>query len=590
MPFKFIFRKQKGTNSISKQPIERKCELNHRDLHFTCEGSSSSSYPMVQQSMWASFPSELLLDIIGRVEADENTWPARRAVVSCAAVCKSWREITREVIKTPEECGLLTFPMSLKQKAYDKVPREVLWWALAKKGVSRKYIDIIKDMYEGASTSVRTNVGRTEEFPITIGVHQGSALSPFLFAIVMDELTRGIQNDVPWCMMFADDIVLIDETKVEVQQKLELWRDTLEARGFRLSRSKTKYMECRFSDNSDREAGMITFDGKVVHGSTFFRYLGSIIQKDGELDGDVAHRIKPGPRDSPIQCFIRRDRATSTYRLYLGLSPALLGDASKLLLAAKRINKATKTDLLISFTLNDFSQTSDNYAGKLRSNFFGSKFFIHDCQPPCNSASIQSHGWSWKRISAKKVAPRLPVCNYNIATIAYELNVLRTRGPRRMHCTMHSIPFSAIQEDGTAPTPVTICSSLDMTFCPLAASGERKQNSASGSIFRANTQESIGSTSEPLILKNKTPRWHEQLQCWCLHFRGRVTVASVKNFQLVAAVHPSHSIPASEQDKVILQFGKIGKDVFTMDYQYPLSAFQAFAICLSTFDTKPVCE
>ncbi|KAL6501656.1 hypothetical protein OROGR_026789 [Orobanche gracilis] len=90
------------------------------------------------------------------------------------------------------------------------------------------------------------------------------------------------------------DIVLIDETKVGVQQKLELWRDTLEARGFRLSRSKTEYMECRFSDNSDREAEMITFDGKVVHGSTFFRYLGSIIQKDGELDGDVAHRIKAG--------------------------------------------------------------------------------------------------------------------------------------------------------------------------------------------------------------------------------------------------------------------------------------------------------
>ncbi|KAL6541160.1 hypothetical protein OROMI_025043 [Orobanche minor] len=91
-----------------------------------------------------------------------------------------------------------------------------------------------------------------------------------------------------------DDIVLIDETKIGVQQKLELWRDTLEARGFRLSRSKTEYMECRFSENTDREAGMITFDGKVVHGSTFFRYLGSIIQKDEELDGNVAHRIKAG--------------------------------------------------------------------------------------------------------------------------------------------------------------------------------------------------------------------------------------------------------------------------------------------------------
>ncbi|GFQ01673.1 tubby-like F-box protein 6 [Phtheirospermum japonicum] len=71
------------------------------------------------------------------------------------------------------------------------------------------------------------------------------------------------------------------------------------------------------------------------------------------------------------------------------------GYASKLLLAAKRIKKATKTDLSISFTADDFSQTSDNYVGKLRFNFFGSKFFIHDCQPPSNTA-IQSHGWSWK--------------------------------------------------------------------------------------------------------------------------------------------------------------------------------------------------
>ncbi|KAL6586086.1 hypothetical protein OROMI_002730 [Orobanche minor] len=55
-----------------------------------------------------------------------------------------------------------------------------------------------------------------------------------------------------------------------------------------------KFGIIEFSDNSDREAERITFDGKVVHGSTFFRYLGSIIQKDGELDGDVAHRIKAG--------------------------------------------------------------------------------------------------------------------------------------------------------------------------------------------------------------------------------------------------------------------------------------------------------
>jgi hypothetical protein len=91
-------------------------------------------------------------------------------------------------------------------------------------------------------------------------------------------------------------------------------------------------------------------------------------------------------------------------------------------------------------------------------------------------------------------------------------------------------------------------------------------------------------------------RWHEQLQCWCLTFRGRVTVASVKNFQLIAATQPAAGAPTpsqpaqSDHDKIILQFGKVGKDMFTMDYRYPLSAFQAFAICLSSFDTKLACE
>ncbi|MBN8157077.1 hypothetical protein J0J30_24070, partial [Vibrio vulnificus] len=83
---------------------------------------------------------------------------------------------------------------------------------------------------------------------------------------------------------------------------------------------------------------------------------------------------------------------------------------------------------------------------------------------------------------------------------------------------------------------------------------------------------------------NKAPRWHEQLQCWCLNFHGRVTVASVKNFQLVASAE--NGTPGPEHERIILQFGKVGKDLFTMDYGYPISAFQAFAICLSTFDTK----
>ena len=99
------------------------------------------------------------------------------------------------------------------EKAYDKVPRNLIWWALQRKNVTSRYIELIQDMYRDATTMVRSAVGDTGAFPISVGLHQGSALSPYLFAIVVDELTKHVQEDVPWCMLFADDIVLVDETK-----------------------------------------------------------------------------------------------------------------------------------------------------------------------------------------------------------------------------------------------------------------------------------------------------------------------------------------------------------------------------------------
>ena len=58
--------------------------------------------------------------------------------------------------------------------------------------------------------------GNTTDFPINIGLHQGSALSSYLFALVMDEVIRDIQGEISWCMLFADDVVLVDESRVGV--------------------------------------------------------------------------------------------------------------------------------------------------------------------------------------------------------------------------------------------------------------------------------------------------------------------------------------------------------------------------------------
>jgi hypothetical protein len=99
-----------------------------------------------------------------------------------------------------------------------------MWWVLQKHKVSLKYITFIKDMYDNVVTSVRTSDEDTNDFSINIGLHQGSPLSPYLFALVMDEVTRDIQGGIPWCMLFVNDVILVDESRTRVDQKLKLWR------------------------------------------------------------------------------------------------------------------------------------------------------------------------------------------------------------------------------------------------------------------------------------------------------------------------------------------------------------------------------
>jgi hypothetical protein len=78
------------------------------------------------------------------------------------------------------------------EKTYNKVPRNIMWWVLQKHKVSIKYITLIKDMYDNVVTSVRTSDRDTNDFLINIGLHQGSALGSYLFALVMDEVIRDI--------------------------------------------------------------------------------------------------------------------------------------------------------------------------------------------------------------------------------------------------------------------------------------------------------------------------------------------------------------------------------------------------------------
>ena len=178
------------------------------------------------------------------------------------------------------------------EKAYDKVPREEVWYCMRKSGLAEKYVRIVQDMYDGSTTAVRCAVGVTEGFEVKVGLHQGSALSPCLFAMVMDRMTDDIREEAPWTMMFADDIVICSESKEQVEEKLEGWIYALERRGMKVNRRKTEYM-C-VNERQDNSSSTVKMQGEEVTKVDDFKYLGSTVQSNGECGREVKKRVQAG--------------------------------------------------------------------------------------------------------------------------------------------------------------------------------------------------------------------------------------------------------------------------------------------------------
>ena len=156
------------------------------------------------------------------------------------------------------------------------------------KGVSEKYVKVVKDMYAGATTQVKSTVGKTGMFNVRVGLHQGSALSPYIFDLIMDVITSEVRDGVPWSAMFADDVVLVDLTREGVQRKLEAWREALEDRGLRISRTKTEYLWM----GGEGKQGDIKLGLDNIKRVSAFKYLGSNVMDDGGMDSEINHRIQ----------------------------------------------------------------------------------------------------------------------------------------------------------------------------------------------------------------------------------------------------------------------------------------------------------
>ncbi|KAK3537241.1 hypothetical protein QTP70_003986 [Hemibagrus guttatus] len=151
------------------------------------------------------------------------------------------------------------------EKAYDRVPREELWYCMRKSGVAEKYVRVVQDMYERSRTVVRC-------------------------AVVMDQLSEEVRQESPCTVMFADDIVICSESREQVEENLEMWRFALERRGMKVSHSKTEYM----CVNEREGSGTVRLQSEEVKKVQEFKYLGSTVQSNGEYGKEVKKRVQAG--------------------------------------------------------------------------------------------------------------------------------------------------------------------------------------------------------------------------------------------------------------------------------------------------------
>ncbi|KAK1901899.1 Tubby-related protein 1 [Dissostichus eleginoides] len=255
-----------------------------------------------------------------------------------------------------------------------------------------------------------------------------------------------------------------------------------------------------------------------------------------EFDNLEKFVIEPAPQGVTVKCRVTRDQRGMDKGFYPLYYIHLDNEKKTFLLAGRKRKKCATSNYLISIDSTDLSRGGENFVGKLRSNLMGTKFTVFD-----------------NALNPDRALPDMSNARQEMAGIVYETNVLGMKGPRRMTVVIPGM------DKNNDRVPLRPRSDLDGLLI-------RHQNRRMENLIE---------------LQNKTPVWNEDSSSHVLNFNGRVTQASIKNFQIV------HS---KDLDYIVMQFGRIADDIFTLDYNYPMCALQAFAIALSSFDGKIACE
>jgi tubby-related protein 1 len=253
-----------------------------------------------------------------------------------------------------------------------------------------------------------------------------------------------------------------------------------------------------------------------------------------------------------IQGYIKR---SSGGGVFYPRYTVFMKEGDRFLMSSKKRNYNKTSNYPISMDEKDLNPYGPNYLGKLRSNFLGTEYTIFD--DGVSNGKDDKDGDEEKNRESMSSSSARTRCELGAVTYA---STFVTAAPRKMQVAIPGVhekdQKALVWKDNSGPL------------------GE-----SDSLVSRIKSRQF--SREEVSCYINKPPRWNESIGGYVLNFGGRVTMASVKNFQLV---------DPDDQTKIVMQFGKVGKDDFTLDFQFPMSPLQAFAIALSSFDSKIACD
>ncbi|TWW62372.1 R2DM Retrovirus-related Pol polyprotein from type II retrotransposable element [Takifugu flavidus] len=175
------------------------------------------------------------------------------------------------------------------------VPRGVLWGVLREYGVSRPLIRAVRSLYDRCQSLVRIAGSKSNSFPVRVGLRQGCPLSPILFIIFMDRISRcshGVEGirfgDLRIAsLLFADDVVLLASSARDLQLSLDRFAAACEAAGMRISTSKSEAMVL---DRKKVEC-LLRVKEEILPQVEEFKYLGVLFTSEGRMEREIDRRI-----------------------------------------------------------------------------------------------------------------------------------------------------------------------------------------------------------------------------------------------------------------------------------------------------------